>query len=63
MTAVFVGGAAGSLLAAQAYAAAGWPAVAACCAALAGIALLTWLVRLPLPVPQVLDEPFPEAVA
>jgi predicted MFS family arabinose efflux permease len=63
MTAVFVGGSAGSLAAAQAYGAFGWTAVAAVCAALAAVALVTWLVRLPLPAPLALDEPFPEAVA
>ena len=63
MTAVFLGGAGGSFAASQAYAAAGWPAVAAACAALAGVAFVTWLVRLPLRVPRALDEPFPEAVA
>ena len=63
MTAVFLGGAGGSLAAAQAYAAGGWQLVAATCAGLAGVALLTWSVRLPLRAPSGLDEPYPEAVA
>jgi len=63
MTAVFLGGATGSVLAASAYAAAGWNGTAAVCAVLAGVALLRWLLRLAVRAPRALDEPFPEAVA
>jgi predicted MFS family arabinose efflux permease len=63
MTAVFAGGVAGSFAAAQAYAAAGWPAVGATCAALASVALGPWLLRLPLRAPTGIEEPFPESVA
>ena len=63
MTAVFVGGAAGSVLSARAYAGAGWGGVAAVCAALAATALLTWLLRLPVAPPDAFDEPYPEAIA
>ena len=63
MTCVFAGGAAGSLAAATAYGAGGWTAVAGVCAVLGGAALVVWAVRLPLGVPDRLDEPFPESVA
>jgi predicted MFS family arabinose efflux permease len=63
MTTVFVGGAAGSLAAAQAYAHAGLVGVAAVCAGFAGTALAGWLRTLPLPAPRRLDEPFPETIA
>ncbi|MCY7365888.1 MAG: MFS transporter [Frankiaceae bacterium] len=63
MTAVFLGGATGSVVAASAYAAAGWSGTAAVCAALAAVALLRWLLRLAGRAPRARDEPFPEAVA
>lgn len=62
MTSVFLGGAAGSVLAAVTYAAAGWAGTAAVAGAFAGIALLTWLARLPVRAPATWDEPFPEAI-
>jgi predicted MFS family arabinose efflux permease len=63
MTTLFLGGAVGSVFSALAYSAGGWPAVSAGCAVFAGTALVTWLVRLPVRAPRMLDEPFPEAVA
>ena len=45
MTTVFVGGASGSLVSAQLYAAIGWNGVVALCASLAAVALTVWLVR------------------
>jgi predicted MFS family arabinose efflux permease len=63
MTTVFLGGASGSLLAALAYGTTGWSGTAAVCSAFAGAAVLSWLARLPIRAPKVLDEPFPEAVA
>jgi predicted MFS family arabinose efflux permease len=63
MTTLFLGGASGSLLAAVAYGAAGWTGTAAVCSGFAGVAVLSWLARLPVRAPEVLDEPFPEAVA
>jgi predicted MFS family arabinose efflux permease len=63
MTTVFLGGASGSLLAALAYGTTGWSGTAAVCSTFAGAAVLSWLARLPIRAPQVLDEPFPEAVA
>lgn len=63
MTTVFLGGASGSVLAAQAYGSRGWAGVSTVCAAFAGAALLLWLVRLPVKAPRAIDEPWPEAVA
>lgn len=62
MTCVFLGGAAGSLAAAAAYARWGWDGTAAVCAAAAAVALLRWLLRLAVRAPRALDEPYPEAV-
>jgi cyanate permease len=63
MTTVFLGGATGSLLAAQAYGSVGWPGVAGLCAVFAATALTLWLSRLFVQAPVVLDEPVPEALA
>lgn len=63
MTTVFLGGATGSLLSAQLYAAAGWGGVSALCAVAAAAALTLWLIRLRVRAPFVLDEPYPEAIA
>lgn len=62
MTTVFLGGAVGSLLAAWAYGRTGWSGTAAVCAAFAAAALASWLVRLPVRAPRILDEAFPETV-
>ena len=63
MTTVFLGGASGSVLAASAYGQFGWDGVVAVTAVASAAALLTWLVRLSVKAPRLLDEPFPEAVA
>ena len=63
MTTVFAGGAGGSLLAAQAYGRAGWDGVSAVAAGFAALALGLWLARLRVQAPEVVDEPYPDAVA
>ena len=62
MTSVFAGGAIGSVLAATAYGAAGWPGVSAVAAAFAAGALGLWLRRLSVGAPVELDEEYPESV-
>ena len=63
MTTVFVGGAVGSVLGATAYGAVGWTGVAATGALFAAGALALFLRRLSVGAPDLLDEPYPEAVA
>lgn len=63
MTTVFAGGGTGSVLAAQAYRLAGWDGVSAVTALFAATALGLWLVRLRVQAPDVLDEPYPDALA
>jgi predicted MFS family arabinose efflux permease len=63
MTTVFAGGAGGSLLAAQAYGRAGWDGVSTVAAVFAALALGLWLARLRVQAPEVIDEPYPDAVA
>lgn len=63
MTTVFLGGATGSVLAAAAYGRVGWDGVSAVAAGFAATALTTWLVRLRVRAPSVLDEAWPDATA
>jgi cyanate permease len=61
MTAVFLGGAAGSLAAATTYGVFGWGGAVSVSSLLAACAFVGWLSRLPLGAPAALDEAYPEA--